>query len=249
MQENISSLSNGSTDPIILSSLLPSWYLHWSCLMSKQDLRNHCRVTKFWFGHYVGHLFHIASDLWTKEVTIMLFLRSAVLESRFPTIMACIVSEKEQKAARSCQVRSLWKTSSRDQLSSNHHWGYWSVSPLATRMYMLQATEQTLPRDSVLVQLMREQKEQKKTDCFRAQDPVNPHILRFLLFSFCVPSLPVLFFPTPAWIRFYFKHSHMETPDVLQSAPLYKDLWSSYRKVSLSCYPMFFFVSDFLPDF
>ena len=48
---------------------------------------------------------------------------------------------------------------------------------------------------------------------FRAQDPVNPHILRFLLFSFCVPSLPVLFFPTPAWIRFYFKHSHMETPE------------------------------------
>lgn len=48
---------------------------------------------------------------------------------------------------------------------------------------------------------------------FRIQDLANLHILRFPLFSFCVPRLSVPFFPTPAWIRFSFKHSHMEIPE------------------------------------
>lgn len=50
-------------------SLVPA--TNWSSLMSKQDLKNHCRVTKCWLGHYVCHLFCIASGLWTKEVKIV----------------------------------------------------------------------------------------------------------------------------------------------------------------------------------
>lgn len=44
---------------------------------------------------------------------------------------------------------------------------------------------------------------------------------------------------------FYF----MYIPDILQYVPLYKDSCSSYNKITLSCCPISFLVSDFLPDF
>lgn len=107
---------------------LPSKWEHWhtypfpsasflgpvtkpSCLMSKQDLKNQCRVTMFWLGHDVGHLFQIVSDIWTNETEVEmgvrteLFLGSTVLETTFPTDTLYIALEKQLKGG--CWFRKL----------------------------------------------------------------------------------------------------------------------------------------------
>lgn len=71
--------------PSLGPATTPSYWL------AKQDLKSQCRVTMFGLGHGVGHLFWIASYIWSKETqaeivvrSVMLFLGNTVLEITSP---------------------------------------------------------------------------------------------------------------------------------------------------------------------